>query len=255
LKLYDKLLNTIPDGEVIKVRIGLHWTGVVVVVDGEKRMGLASTLEGDHTHSGSPQIPRAGKLESLTGKELAAMVKEPVPIRVSLGMAAINALLPRQPDRWADRNAEDVILANGIGKRVVLIGHFPFVPRLKEKIDNFYVIEQNPSDGDYPEKTAPILIPDAQVVAITGMTILNGTFEKLMGYCRPDATVLVLGPSTPLSPIMFDYGVSYLSGSIVTDITPVIRTICQGASFRQVHRAGVRLVTQVRPGLDERFVS
>lgn len=31
------------------------------------------------------------------------------------------------------------------------------------------------------------------------------TFAGLLALCRPDALVMVLGPSTPLSPVLFDY--------------------------------------------------
>jgi uncharacterized protein (DUF4213/DUF364 family) len=55
--------------------------------------------------------------------------------------------------------------------------------------------------------------------------------------------VLVLGPSAPLSPILANYGVTTLSGSIVEAIEPVLKAVEQGAHFRQVHQTGVKLVT------------
>jgi uncharacterized protein (DUF4213/DUF364 family) len=61
--------------------------------------------------------------------------------------------------------------------------------------------------------------------------------------CRPEATVMVLGPSTPLSPILFDYGVNILSGTRVVDEASVLGTVSQGASFKQVK--GTKLLTFV----------
>jgi hypothetical protein len=104
-------------------------------------------------------------------------------------------------------------------------------------------LEQRPAGEDLPAEAACDVIPRAQVVAITGTALLNHTFESLMGLCRPGALVLVLGPSTPLSPILFDYGVHILSGSVVEDVEAVLQAVSQGANFRQVHRHGVRLVT------------
>jgi uncharacterized protein (DUF4213/DUF364 family) len=46
------------------------------------------------------------------------------------------------------------------------------------------------------------------------------------------APVLVLGPSTPLSPVLFDHGAHLLSGSVVEDIESVLRAVAQGANFR-----------------------
>ncbi len=54
---------------------------------------------------------------------------------------------------------------------------------------------------------------------------------------------MLLGPSTPLSPLLFDYGIRLLSGALVEEIEPVLAAVSQGANFRQVHHAGVRLVT------------
>ncbi len=86
------------------------------------------------------------------------------------------------------------------------------------------------------------MLPRSQVVAITGMTLSNHTFESLLEMCSPHAQVVVLGPTTPLSPLLFEAGVHVISGSIVTEIDPVLQTVSQGGNFRQVHHAGVRLV-------------
>jgi hypothetical protein len=74
------------------------------------------------------------------------------------------------------------------------------------------------------------------------MTLINHTLEGLLALCPPEAFVIVLGPSTPLTPLLFDHGVDILSGAVVTAIEPVLRIVSQGGNFRQVHRAGIRLV-------------
>lgn len=45
---------------------------------------------------------------------------------------------------------------------------------------------------------------------------------------------MLLGPSTPLSALLFNYGISILSGARVVDEDATLRTIAQGGSFRQV---------------------
>ena len=105
------------------------------------------------------------------------------------------------------------------------------------------MIEREPREGDLPAEAAVEILPESDVVAITGMTLVNHTLPGLLELCRPEALVLVLGPSTPLTPVMYEYGVTMLSGSIVTNLDAVLNTLCQGGNFKQVHRAGVRLVT------------
>lgn len=243
MSLIDQILTDLPDGRVEDVSIGLHWTVVVMDVGGERRCGLASTLHNDaHTH-GEYDVPEAGQLTNRTGLELAALAHSATPIQRSIGFAALNALLPRQPARWTDINASEVIAEHGAGREVALIGHFPFVKSLRERVGALHVLELNPLPGDLPASAAPDILPKVDVVAITGLTLLNGTFEGLVDLCAPGATVLVLGPTTPLHDALFERGVTLISGSIVEDVDAVVRTIRQGANFRQAKRAGVRLVT------------
>ncbi|GAB4537623.1 MAG: hypothetical protein Kow0063_24630 [Anaerolineae bacterium] len=158
-------------------------------------------------------------------------------------MATINALLPPRQDAWVEINAEQVIARHGAGKRVAVVGHFPFIPRLREQVGKLWVLELRPVGDDLPADAAADVIPQADVLAITGTTLLNRTFEGLMALRRPEALVLVLGPSTPLSPVLFEHGVHILSGSVVEDTASVLRAVSQGANFRQIHQQGVRLVT------------
>ncbi|TET82892.1 MAG: hypothetical protein E3J37_06445 [Anaerolineales bacterium] len=254
MRLLGDLLATVPEGEVIQVRIGLHWTAVVTEVEGRQACGLSSTLESPHEHGGEPQVPQAGLLETLSGRELAELALEvDRPTLASIGVATINSLLPPPPpESWDEGNAEHVIAAHGAGKRVVIVGSFPFVPRLKSKVGELIVLDRHPREGDLPAEAAPQVVPDAEVIAITGMTLVNHTLEDLLKLCSPQALVILLGPSTPFSQVLFDYGVDMLCGSLVTDIEPVLSAVSQGANFRQVHHAGVRLVTVVRSGFGSR---
>ncbi len=244
MELIDNLLATLPDGVVQELRVGAFWTAVIVEVAGRRRCGLASTLrQENHHHGGGPAVRDAGQLAAGTARELAELAHSPRPMEAAIGMATINALLPAREELWTDLNAEAVIAQHGAGKRVAIVGHFPFIPRLRERVATLWVLEQQPQGDDLPAQSASLVIPKADVVAITGTTLLNHTFQELLSLCRPEALVLVLGPSTPLSPIMFDHGVHILSGAVVEDVESVLRAVSQGANFRQVRRQGVRLVS------------
>lgn len=244
--LNSKILNSLPDGKVVQVSIGLHWTAVVLDVAGELRCGLASAFTSSLSH-GEVDVPLAGKLQAFSALELAALIDAPQLATASIGAAAINALLPRQPDTWQEINAEEVIANHGKGKSVALVGHFPFIPRLAQRVGDLKVLELNPRPGDLPAEKTEEVIPAAQVVAITGSTLLNHTLDGLLQLCSPQALVILLGPTTFLSPIMFEHGIDLLCGAVVTEIEPVVKAVQQGGNFRQVHHAGVRLVSIRKP--------
>jgi uncharacterized protein (DUF4213/DUF364 family) len=255
MQILKHILETLPDGNVLEVRIGLNWTAVVVDASGERHCGLASTLQDESNHNHGRDVSQAGRLESFSGRELAGLCLSDLPTERSVGMAAINALLPHDPAAWFEENAEDLLTRCGAGRRVALVGHFPFVDRLRPRVGALQVLEMAPGPGDLPATAAPEVIPAADVVAITSMTFHNHTLEGLLALCAPGADVILLGPSTPLSPILYEYGVRALSGSVVTAIEPVLRLVSQGGNFRQVHKAGVRLVNMGLGELRDSFAA
>jgi uncharacterized protein (DUF4213/DUF364 family) len=68
--------------------------------------------------------------------------------------------------------------------------------------------------------------------------------DKLLELSK-DRFIVVLGPTTPLSPVLFDYGVDVLAGVKVVAPKKTIRSISEGAIFSQVE--GVKLVTMINP--------
>lgn len=243
--LMNDLLASLPDAPVLDVRVGLSWTAVVVDVAGERRCGLAATLREQEGHHARP-VPGAGRLIGSSGRELAAWAGDEGAglTQRSVGFAALNALLADPSQPGSEVNASEVIARHGAGKRVALIGHFPFVEALRQRLETLWVLELQPQPGDLPASAAAEILPRADVVAITSTTLINGTFDGLMALRNPAGLTMLLGPTTPLSPILFEYGVDILSGALVEDVDATLRAVSEGAGFRQVHGAGVRLVTR-----------
>lgn len=235
-KLIDDILLTLPNGEVHSVTVGLHWTAVVVEVEGRLHAGLSTSFWRE-----DEPVETAEYLD-YSALELAALVRQPLSYQTGIGAAAVNALLP-SPIDTVDINAEQVIAGLGRGKRVVMVGHFPFTDRLRRNVGHLDVLEKRPRPGDLPAEAAPDVVPQAAVVAITGTTLVNGTFTGLLELCPRDASVIVLGPTTFLSPVLFKYSVDILCGSVVEDIPAVVESVWDAQRFSDVHHAGVRLVS------------
>jgi uncharacterized protein len=242
--LFDRLLLTLPEGKIISIHIGLHWTAVLADVDGETRCGLAATVADEaHHFTTEPDISCAGELTDLPVRTLANFVYSSSLPEVSLGLATINALLPRLPHLWQNLHSKEVLARLGAGKTVVMVGHFPFASELRSRVGRLIVLEQNPREDDLPASAAPEVIPHADILAITAMTLLNRTFADLMSLRRPDTPTLIVGPTTPLSPVMFEMGATILSGALVDNPESVLRGVMQGANFHQLRPMGVRLVS------------
>jgi uncharacterized protein (DUF4213/DUF364 family) len=106
------------------------------------------------------------------------------------------------------------------------------------------VIEQRPQEGDFAQNEAENLVPQADIVGITGTAFTNHTIEHLLKLCRPEAYVIVLGGTTPLSPVLFDYGIDAISGTRVVNPEAVLNCVSQGATFRQIK--GIQLLIMKR---------
>jgi hypothetical protein len=242
----DKLLESLGDDAPVRtLLVGAFWTAVVLDTD-PPRCGLASTLHAEGGGPWPPLVP-AGTLPLDSARSLAEMLRSERILEASIGMAAFNALL--QPDEagMTEANAEEEILARGTGRRVAIVGHFPFVDRVREAAADCWVLERDPAPGDLPASEAAEVLPRADVIALTGTSLLNHTFDDLLGLCRPESFVLLLGPSTPLSPLLLQAGVDALSGTIVDDAERVLRSVGQGATFRQIKRnGGLRLLTWLK---------
>jgi uncharacterized protein (DUF4213/DUF364 family) len=149
-------------------------------------------------------------------------------------MAALNALLDVDEARCEELNALKIILERGAGRHIAIVGHFPFVDRVRAKAEKCWVLELEPRPGDEPAERAAEILPSADVVAMTGTSLINHTFEGLIEHCHPDAYVVLLGASAPLTPLLFEHGVDAVAGTLVIDAEAAARAVSQGAAFPQI---------------------
>ncbi|SPD71872.1 conserved hypothetical protein [uncultured Desulfobacterium sp.] len=238
--LYDLISTLDFNAPVRDIRQGFFHTGVLT-----RYCGLASTLPKDALRQEGPLVRDPGHLLEKTSEDLVRMVFSDSILEAAIGMAAINSLLELDQDRCVELNAAELILEKGEGKNISVIGHFPFLPRVRQRAKNLWVIEKNPMEGDYPESDYERFIPQSDVVAITGTSLTNHTLEKLLGLSHPKAYIVLLGDTAPLSPVLFSYGINAVSGTRVVDHNMALWCVSQGANFRQIR--GIRKLTLIKP--------
>jgi uncharacterized protein len=240
MSILDDLISILNfDATVKDIRQGVFHTGVLT-----RNCGLAATLPRDALRQEPPMIKVPGFLLDKNPRELVQLAYSRSILEAAIGMAAINSLLEIEEDSCIELNAGILIKEKGRDKNIAGVGHFPFIPQIREIAKEVWVMEKNPKEGDLPETEADKLIPQADLVAITGTALTNHTLDHLLGLCSPGAYVILLGDTAPLSSVLFDCGVNAISGTMVANPELALRCVSQGANFRQIK--GVKRLTMVR---------
>ena len=221
-----------------EINIGAHLTSVQ-----SKYCGIASTICDEH--GPDKIIAETGSLESLSMSELIGFLKSNILLKASLGMAALNSLID-PPEKCTKANAFKLIQSKAAGKNLGIIGHFHFVNRFCDAVKNCWVFEKLPCENDLPADKISEYLPQCDVVVITGQTIINNTLAEILSYSKK-AYKILLGPSVPLSSVLYDYGIDVIAGVKISKCEQVNRFIRQGANFRQLK--GVELIMMGKDAL------
>jgi uncharacterized protein (DUF4213/DUF364 family) len=218
--------------QIADLRIGLGYT-VVRLDSGET--GLAGTLRYDLPR-GCSLLDRAGDFEGTRAKEAAELLTRPDPLLAAIGLATINAVLNRDQESNTDSPLEALSIT--AGDSVGMVGNFaPLMDPIKQRTEELYVFEREPSSGEeiYPDWAVNSLLPECDVAIISSTTLMNGTLEHLFEL-SPERTAL-LGPSTPMTELLEDYGVSHLFGSVVRKPEAIIEIVSQAGGTRNFGEA------------------
>ncbi|WP_347488443.1 DUF364 domain-containing protein [Desulfoscipio sp. XC116] len=231
-KIYDELIESVPRDLVVNdCCVGLNWTLVK-----SRTTGVAMTPK-----EGSGSVSMAGGIVGMGVRELAGYIKSWDNFEAAVALAAINSAIntEEQVQRMTGRFVSEHRQTNAFiyysnllsGKKVAVIGHFPDLDQL-DKICELSVLERRPGPGDFPDPACEYLLPQQDYVFITGTTLINKTLPRLLQLTRKSKVILV-GPSTPLTPRLFAHGISTLAGSVITDdkVWSFVRTGGDGMSI------------------------
>jgi len=234
----------VPKADLIDIRVGQYWD----VVRTSRGAGMASVLRSEAHLHGSQPIAAAGELHRWEPLELANLLRSDSSSEAAIGLAAVNALLGPSAQGLREEKAVAILRERGRGRKVAMIGRFPFADQLREDCDQLWVFERglNRRQEDYGDEAMDQLLPQADVVAVTATTLLNRTLPTVLAGVRGDAFVMLLGPSTPLTPVLFQFGFDVLCGTVVDDADAVLRAVEQGAVTSQI--TGVRRVCLWKEG-------
>lgn len=246
-KILEALLETLPEGwQVTRLYRGVTWTASFIEnAAGESRVGLAATPSGKPAGAGDLLEYGFNRTDQPEARSFSRYALSHEPLEAAAGLATLNALLKPDPASLTEIDAGNWLVEQGRDQRVALVGRFPFINEIEPVARQLWVFELDPQPGEFSFAQAPEIIPRAGVLAITGSTLLNHSLLDYLSLANPTARVIVLGPSTPLSPVMFDFGIHLLSGIQVVDEKALLDSIAGGLSFRKM--SGTRRVSLAKP--------
>mgnify|MGYP001480331144 CR=1 FL=1 len=222
-RMYDELIEGIPGNVAAEdVLVGRCWT----LVNGPDSAGLAMTSDQP-----GPGKTWSGGYGGATLRDVAALCRSWDFLEATIGMAAVNAwynapsrlralgVLP--PDDEADnrvrRDAFKSFAPRLAGKNVTVVGHFPYLERTLAPFCRLTILERRPQDGDMPDTACEYILPQQDFVFMTGVTFLNKTLPRLLQIVGGTVPVCMVGPTVPMAPAMFGYGIDDLDGFCATD--------------------------------------
>ncbi|MBR0040305.1 MAG: DUF364 domain-containing protein [Oscillospiraceae bacterium] len=221
--LYDALIAGVESEDRIESALqGERWS----LVETSKNSGMAMFTAGSSIR---PLFP---KIEGLTLREAASAVKSWNLEEAGLGLAAANAFYntPEHVETLGVGVSMDVFYTDGIelkDRTVGIIGHMNGPRGLREQARAVYTLERAPQEGDYPDSACDYLLPQCDLVLVTGSSLVNKTLPHLLELCEK-ATVILTGPSVPLCPALLDFGIDRIAGMAIADRAAIRERVEKG---------------------------
>jgi uncharacterized protein (DUF4213/DUF364 family) len=228
--------------------IGLFFTGVKLTTGhaGACATPIKTIPEAVCCPSSAMAMPFPGKMKGKPARDAMKEAFSDHGIRRGVGIATVNALAELC---WERRPHPGVELLRGLDAfdannfrpddRTVVVGAFvPFLKELKRRGQPFLVLEKDPdtlkaSEMPFyrPAEMAREVVPQADVLLMTGTTLLNDTLESLLSWAKPEARVIIVGPTVGLLPDAFlARGADYLGGVRITQPDEFLDLLAEGGS-------------------------
>jgi uncharacterized protein (DUF4213/DUF364 family) len=246
-KVYNSAVPQLKGKKVRDLCIGIEL--LAVELDGGE-IGVAYVLKNE-IGCGCELLPEPGALSGMDAEELSSQMLQNEggnPLSNAVGVAVCNAVTDYDALSSEVLDAADVFAVRP-GDTVGMIGNIgPVAKQLKSKAKRMIIFDRGKPEGVYPEERQEELLPQCDLIVITSSTLLNGTFSRVISYCRQAREVVLTGATTPLYPEAFHgTGVTVLAGSrwFPQYKKEIFTRISQGACLRQIMQYGEKLAVRL----------
>lgn len=247
--------------------VGLFFTGIKLSTGhaGACATPVKEIPEAVCCPSSAMAMPFPGKLRGSHADRLIDEAVWQTGIRRAVGVAALNALAQLTAEHRAPAAfdlIEDLDAFAGAevkaDEKVVVVGAFaPFLRELRKLGATHWVLEKDPSTLKpqemphfRPAEMAPQIVPQADVLFITGTTVLNDTLDELIALARPEARIVVVGPTVTMVPdAFFEAGCQMLGTIRIAEPDQFLDVLAEGGSGYHIFGKSARKILLRRPVL------
>jgi uncharacterized protein (DUF4213/DUF364 family) len=259
----DKLAGDYDTLTVERVGVGLFFTGVKL---SGGACGLSYTPVKDIPQavccpSSAARIFDPFKINGMPAGDVLAALGSSEPIKTAIAIATLNAFSATCWERGLTDDYRIQMNTDALNavrmpaeSSVAVVGAFvPILRKLKGRPGKWWVIEQDPKTlkGDemahfIPADQSEAIIGDADVLIVTGVTLVNHTLEAVLTAARPDAEIAVIGPTASLLPQpLFERGVRVVGGVWVKKPDELLDVLAAGGSgYHFFDRLAPRIVIE-----------
>lgn len=254
LKETAKRIQTIMGSDFEKLKLertvfGLFFTGIKLSDDqgGISFTPVKAIPEAVCCPTSAKAMPLSGRLKGMSVPAvLDQMWEVGSPLKKALGIATLNALSASCEARIGMKGYDlelgtDTLEGLEIGDedKVVVVGALvPMLKRLKARAKPFTILEMDPrtlKEDEMPffapAEDASHHIPKADLLVMTGTTLVNDSLEGLLALAKPGARIVVVGPTASQYPEeFFRRGVTCLGGIRVTKADELLDILAEGGS-------------------------
>jgi len=186
------------------------------------------------------------KINGMKAAAVLAALSSDEPIKAAIAIATLNALSAICWERGLNDNyhiqmntdAVDVVRMPAESSVAVIGAFVPILRKLKTRGGRWWVIEQDPQtlksdemDHFIPADRSDETIAAADVLIITGVTLVNHTLEPILKAARPDAEIAVVGPTASMLPdALFERGARVVGGVWVKKPDELLEVLAAGGS-------------------------
>jgi uncharacterized protein (DUF4213/DUF364 family) len=244
----DKLALEYDTITIERVMIGVFFTGVKLSngAGGVSYTPVKDIPQAVCCPSSAGRIFDPFKIKGMKASDILAGLTSKEPLKVSVAIATLNALSACCWDRGltdhyriqVDADALDAVRMPDESSIAVIGAFVPILRKLKGHGGKWWVIEQdaktlksNEMNHFIPADQSEETIAAADVLIVTGVTLVNHTLEDILKVARQDAEIAVIGPTASMLPdALFACGVRVVGGVWVKKPDELLDVLAAGGS-------------------------